>query len=65
MADLARMSPDWEISLRQRHHMEIMAWRYRRQMPAQYVPECRPLDLPAKVKQARQKPKSAQFDLTL
>lgn len=50
MADLARVSPDRELSLRQRHYMEIMAWRYRRQMPAEYVPDKKPLDLPAKIR---------------
>lgn len=48
MADIANYSPDKELSLRQRHYMEIMAWRYRRQLPAKYVPPAKPIDLPAK-----------------
>ena len=55
MADLARLSPDRELSLRQRHYMEIMAWRYRRQLPATYVPEKKPLDLPRPVKPPSQR----------
>lgn len=50
MADIARLSPENEISLRQRHYMEIMAWRYRRQLPKDLVPETKPLNLPAKRK---------------
>lgn len=53
MAFLATHSPEREITLRQRHYMEINAWRYRRQMPAHLVPESKPLDLPPK----RPKPK--------
>lgn len=58
MADLARVSPDQELTLRQRHYMEIMAWRYRRQMPTEYVPDKKPLDLPAKV--SVKKPRAAK-----
>ena len=62
MADLAQYSPDKELSLRQRHYMEIMAWRYRGQLPAQYVPERKPLDLPAKRPRPKRRiKKSAQL----
>lgn len=30
--------------------MELMAWRYRRQLPEQFVPHAKPLDLPAPIK---------------
>jgi hypothetical protein len=50
MGDIARLSPDKELSLRQRHYMELMAWRYRRQLPEDCVPHAKPLDLPAVVK---------------
>ena len=53
MADAARNLPDQEISLRARHYMEILAWRYRRQMPAHLVPERKPLDLPPAQKPPR------------
>lgn len=50
MADVARLSPEKEISLRQRHYMELMAWRYRRQIASHLVPHAKPLDLPRPVK---------------
>ena len=50
MGDIARLSPDKELSLRQRHYMELMAWRFRRQLPADVVPHAKPLNLPATVK---------------
>jgi hypothetical protein len=49
----AATMPDKEISLRQRHYMELMAWRYRRQLPSRFVPETKPLNLPPKVKLPR------------
>jgi hypothetical protein len=49
----AATMPDKEISLRQRHDMELMAWRYRRQLPSHFVPKTKPLDLPLKVKLPR------------
>jgi hypothetical protein len=58
MGDIARLSPDKELSLRQRHYMELMAWRYRRQLPDECVPHAKPLDLPAVVKP----PKAAKPD---
>jgi hypothetical protein len=58
MGDIARLSPDKELSLRQRHYMELMAWRYRRQLPDDCVPHVKPLDLPAVVKP----PKAAKPD---
>lgn len=53
MADIARLSPDKEISLRQRHMMELMAWRYRRQLNGDLVPQSKPLDLPRKIKEPK------------
>ena len=50
MAFLAVHSPEREISLRQRHFMELMAWRYRRQLPTRFVPHNKPLDLPRPIK---------------
>jgi hypothetical protein len=49
MGDIARLSPEKDISLRQRHLMELMAWRYRRQLSADLVPPAKPLDLPRKI----------------
>ena len=54
MADIARLSPEKELSARQRYYMEIMAWRYRRQMCDEFVPQNKPLDLPAPVKKPKQ-----------
>lgn len=56
MAETARLSPEHEISLRQRHYMEIMAWRYRRQLPSDLIPASKPLDLPRKIKVKKPKP---------
>ena len=53
MADIARLSPDKAISLRQRHMMELMAWRYRRQLNDDLVPQSKPLDLPRKIKEPK------------
>jgi hypothetical protein len=50
MGDIAKLSPGKELSLRQRHYMELMAWRYRRQLPDDCVPLSKPLNLPAVVK---------------
>jgi hypothetical protein len=58
MAEIAKYSPDKELSLRQRHYMEIMAWRYRRQLPTKYVPPNKPLNLPPKIKAPKSKPAS-------
>jgi hypothetical protein len=46
MGDLAKYSPEKELSLRQRHYMEIMAWRYRRQLSERFIPHSKPLNLP-------------------
>ena len=55
MADIARLSPDKELSLRQRHYMELMAWRYRRQLRDEFVPPNKPLDLPRPVRSPKAK----------
>jgi hypothetical protein len=63
MSFLAAHSPERELTLRQRHYMECMAWRYRRQMPTALVPETRPLDLPKVVKERKaKKAKLASID---
>jgi hypothetical protein len=36
--DMANRSPDLALSERQALHLERLAWRYRRQMPADLVP---------------------------
>lgn len=53
MAETARYKPDHEISDRQRHYMQMMAWRFRRQLPARFVPKNKPADLPPKEKPER------------
>jgi hypothetical protein len=50
MAETATHKPDHELSLRQLHYMELMAWRYRRQLPREFVPHQKPLDLPQPIK---------------
>lgn len=50
LAFVAEHEPAREISLRQRHYLELMAWRYRKQLPRSLVPDSRPLDLPPKRK---------------
>jgi len=50
MARAAITKPEEELSLRQRHYMEIMAWRYRRQLPDDLVPHSKPLPMPRAVK---------------
>lgn len=46
----AKNAPDDELTLRQRHYMEILAWRYRRQLPTHLVPDAQPLPMPKGVK---------------
>jgi hypothetical protein len=60
MADLARLSPEKELSLRQRHYMELMAWRYRRQLSKRFVPHAKPLDLPRPIKEPKPKKKKKE-----
>ena len=52
---LAENNPDKELSDRQRSYMQLMAWRYRRQMPSRLVPERKPADLPPKPKASKRK----------
>lgn len=58
MAEIAACSPQKELTLRQRHYMEIMAWRYRRQLPARLQLLSKPLDLPPARKERKSKPQS-------
>lgn len=46
MAFKAKNDPGAEISLRQRHYLEVLAWRFRRQLARRLVPDNKPLDLP-------------------
>jgi hypothetical protein len=46
MAFLAAHDPQRELTDRQHGYMNLMAWRYRRQMPAGLVPASKPDDLP-------------------
>jgi hypothetical protein len=55
---LAENDPDKELSDRQRHYMQLMAWRYRRQMPSRLVPERQPDDLPPQPKVSKRKVKT-------
>ena len=56
IAFAARSAPEREITERQRYYMEILAWRYRRQLAEHLVPFQKPIDLPAK----RRPPKMAK-----
>lgn len=42
--------PDMDLSDRQKHYIDILAWRFRRQMPQSLVPSVKPDDLPPKPK---------------
>lgn len=46
MARKARAEPEGEISLRQRHYLELLAWRYRAQLPADLIPHAEPIRMP-------------------
>lgn len=46
IAYMAVADPQRELSLRQRYYMEIMAWRYRRQLPRHLQPDEKPLNMP-------------------
>lgn len=46
LAYIAKNDPGREVTLRQRHYLELLAWRYRRQLPPHLVPHRKPLDLP-------------------
>jgi hypothetical protein len=60
MAEIAQYSPDKELSARQRYYMEIMAWRYRRQLPAEFVPPAKPLNLPRNIRAPKRGPAQPQ-----
>lgn len=45
MVAIARRSPDKELTPRQREYLDILAWRYRRQIPGSLVPGGKPADL--------------------
>ena len=56
IAHAAKTDPTQELTLRQRHYMEIMAWRYRRQIAVHLVPESKPLPMPKRQKVVKVKP---------
>jgi hypothetical protein len=63
MAFLAKNSPEKELSDRQRHYMQQMAWTYRRQIPAHLVPVSKPTEMPPKEKPpSKRKPKEPAGD---
>ena len=43
IAHIAATEPASDITLRQRHYMELLAWKYRRQLPHHLVPHAKPL----------------------
>jgi hypothetical protein len=53
LAFVAENDPSREITERQRYYMELMAWRYRRQIPSSLVPDRKPPDLPPKRRQPK------------
>lgn len=56
---IAKTTPEQELTLRQRHYMEIMAWRYRRQLADHLVPHSKPLPMPRGVPMPKeQKPRA-------
>jgi hypothetical protein len=55
MAALVHTSPDRDLTDRQRYYMEILAWRYRRQLPAHLVPDTKPPPLPPVRKEPKPK----------
>jgi hypothetical protein len=63
MAETAKNRPEHELSLRQRHYMELMAWRYRRQLAGEFVPPSKPFDLPHPIKEPKAKTAKPQPDL--
>lgn len=54
MAALAEAEPGRELTGRQAQYLEVLAWRYRRQMPAKLVPRSKPADLPPKQRKRQQ-----------
>ena len=48
MATFAEMYPDNDLTERQAYYLEILCWRYRRQMPHDLVPQADPGPLPPK-----------------
>ena len=66
IAHIAATDPTREITLRQRHYMELMAWRYRRQLPSHLIPHAKPLNLPPARKEPKQSRRKAnQVELPL
>lgn len=55
LAYRATNAPTVDITLRQRHYLELLAWKYRRQLPKRLVPDRKPLDRPAKVKETKKR----------
>lgn len=64
ISHIAKNTPGAELSLRQRHYMEIMAWRYRRQLADHLVPHQKPLPMPRGIPPPKEprKPKATAPD---
>jgi hypothetical protein len=56
MSFVAKNDPSRVLSDRQSHYLEIMAWRYRRQMPRNLIPPSEPAPLPPAPKRPKTKP---------
>ncbi len=65
MSMTANQQPNTELTLRQRYYMEILAWRYRRQLPASMVPHAKPLPLPRARKEPKPKKQPKHVELAL
>jgi hypothetical protein len=55
LAFRAKTQPEAPITLRQRHYLEILAWRYRKQLPERYRPDRKPFNLPRPVKETKKR----------
>lgn len=64
IAHIAATEPARDITLRQRHYMELLAWKYRRQLPHHLVPHAKPLDLPPPRKEPKAKNRRASVNQT-
>lgn len=51
---------DAELSERQRGYIDILAWKFRRQLPTNLVPETKPEDLPPKLSKKKGSPQKHQ-----
>lgn len=63
LAFRAKHQPEKPITLRQRHYMEILAWRYRRQLPAKYRPDRKPFNLPRPVRETKKRDRRKKAEI--